>query len=450
MNEKLTYSKLPPFEECNVAVLGLGYVGLPLIISIAKYFSSKNYNNNVLVGFDISKEKIKNLLSNIDPTKEINKNDYKYFERIVFACDEKYLRNIDFFIVCVPTPININNQPNLKSLKKASEIVGSAICKSDLSQNKKIIVFESTVYPGVTEEICLPIIEKNSKVKLGEKFLIGYSPERINPGDKVNNISNITKVVSGCDNQSLNWISSFYSEIISNKIFKAKSIKIAEAAKVVENIQRDLNIALVNELSMLFDKLNLSTQDVLDAAGSKWNFVRYSPGLVGGHCIGVDPYYLTYKANSVGYNAEVILAGRRINDGMGDWIAKFGLKKILNTFNPLPPKIKVAIFGFTYKSNCNDIRNTKVYSLYNALKEFGCEIEISDPWANSEEVFKNYQIKLIDHEKMKGKYHLVFISVAHNLYKSQDINYWKSIGLEGTIYVDIKNIIPLFKGLFKI
>ena len=450
MSKNDSILKLPNLNNTNIAVIGLGYVGLPLIVSIARYFAENNIENPDIIGFDISDIKIKKLKSKIDPTREINHDELKYFENIKFTSDNNDIRDADLFIVCVPTPINKNNQPNLDFLKSASSIIGSELNKTESNINKKLIVFESTVYPGVTEDICLPIIENTSKKIYGKEFVVGYSPERINPGDKVNNISNITKLVSGSDDETLNWLSYFYSKVISKQVFKVKNIKTAEAAKVVENIQRDLNIALVNELSMLFEKLNLSTQDVLDAAGSKWNFIRYSPGLVGGHCIGVDPYYLTYKANSVGYNAEVILAGRRINDGMAEWIANFGLKKTLNSFNPLPKNIKVGIFGFTYKSNCNDIRNSKVFNLYKTLKESGCEIEVSDPCANEEEVLREYNIQLTNNENMTGKYHLVFISVAHNIYKDKNIEYWKNIGFEETIYVDIKNILPNFRGLFKI
>lgn len=386
-----------------IAVVGLGYVGLPLALEFGTKFKT--------VGLDISEKRILSLQKGIDSNNDIPASKFEQSKGISFTNDPSALRNANLIVVAVPTPVDSSNTPDLTILKKASELVGK-----NLSKNA-IVVFESTVYPGATEEDCIPIIEKHSGLIWKKDFNVGYSPERVNPGDKQYTIENILKVVSGDSPKTLEKISYYYSSIIKAGIFKASSIKVAEAAKVIENTQRDLNIALINELSKIFSLMGISTYDVLEAAATKWNFLPFRPGLVGGHCIGVDPYYLTHKAEKLGYHPEVILAGRRINDNMAKYVAHSIIKKLM-TSSKGQSKFKINILGISFKENVSDIRNSKVINLYNELKEFGIEVLISDPLANSEEVFHEYGIILTSFDSLTPA-DAVVLAVAHDEYKEK-------------------------------
>jgi UDP-N-acetyl-D-galactosamine dehydrogenase len=409
-------------KENKIAVIGLGYVGLPIALAFARKVS--------VIGFDINADRVELMKKNIDPSKEL--------ESVAFeGCDIEFTANIEdlkaanFFVVAVPTPIDASRTPNLNPLLGATNTVGQVLKKGDY------VVFESTVYPGCTEEDCLPILEKLSGLKLGEDFKIGYSPERINPGDKERTIEKIVKVVSGSDAESLEEIAQVYELIIDAGVHRATTIKVAEAAKVIENTQRDLNIALMNELSIIFDKMDINTMDVLKAAGTKWNFLKFYPGLVGGHCIGVDPYYLTFKAQKLGYNPQVILSGRRINDNMSSHVATKLIQlllqegKTLNTAN-------ILVMGVTFKENVSDIRNSKVADVVSALKEFSVNVDVVDPHATSEEVEYEYGFSLID--APNKKYEAVIVAVAHEEYKVLGADYFKSISAGQPILVDLKNL----------
>ena len=443
---------LPDILNSKIVVVGQGYVGLPLTVALANEFNLSKNSKTLIIGYDNSTKRIQDLENKVDETGELDQIRDLKLPNLTFSSEINSLLDKDVYIIAVPTPVDKINKPDLHILKNATKTVAEAIKNSKDSQKCKCIIYESTVYPGATEEICLPIIEKITDKKVGDDITIGYSPERINPADKNHRLNNIVKIVSGLDEETLDYIEKIYCMIVKVGIHRASSIKVAEAAKVIENIQRDLNIALVNELSIIFNKLNINTSEVLDAAATKWNFVRYAPGLVGGHCIGVDPYYLTYKAETVGYHPEVILAGRRINDSMGSWIATLAIKKLLSKNNLLSNQIKVAIFGFTYKSNCPDIRNTKVNDIYKSLNEFGCAIDVTDPHANKNSVLDTYQIDLIDEENIisKKEYDLVFITVEHSSYKNKNINDWKSIIKENGLIIDIKNMLIKDESVIKI
>ena len=373
-------------NKVSIAVIGLGYVGLPLAIEFSK--------KRPVIGFDLDNKRIKKLKSGIDTTCEIDKKILKNSKNIVYTSNIQDIKNCNVFIVTVPTPIDEVKRPNLQAIKDASTALGKIVKKDD------IIIYESTVYPGCTEEICVPIIEKESGLKLNKDFFCGYSPERINPGDKINTISKIKKITSGSNEYAANFVDNLYREIIKAGTFKAKSIKVAEAAKVIENTQRDLNIALVNELSVIFGRLNIDTIEVLEAAESKWNFISFRPGFVGGHCIGVDPYYLTYKAEQVNYNPQVILAGRRINDNMAIYFVKKFIQQMINNSIDISNS-KVAVLGITFKENCPDIRNSKILDLVSELKSWGLGVQIVDPWANKEELKNNYDIELYNIEDIE-------------------------------------------------
>ncbi len=363
----------------KIAVVGLGYVGLPLALEFGKIVDT--------IGFDLNERRIKDLKAKVDRNNESSTDDLKAAKFLEFTSDASRLKEAKFIIVAVPTPINRNRQPDLFCVSSASEIVGKNLSRGS------IVVFESTVYPGVTEDVCLPIIEKFSGLKYGSDFKMGYSPERINPGDKEHTVTNIVKVVSGSDAQALEEVAGVYSLIVKAGVFKAENIKTAEAAKVIENTQRDLNIALMNELSLIFHKMGIDTQAVLKAAGTKWNFIRMQPGLVGGHCIGVDPYYLTYKAEELGYHPEVILAGRRINDNMGKYVAEQTVKQLIAAGRTIKGS-KVMMAGITFKENVSDIRNSKVVDIVNELQEYGIEVIICDPLADKDEVKHEYGLLL--------------------------------------------------------
>lgn len=387
----------------KVAVVGLGYVGLPIAVAFGK--------RGAVVGFDINKVKIDELRKGFDRTGEVSEADLKS-ARIQFTSEPADLKAADFIIVAVPTPINEALQPDLTALRKSSELIGANLSPGS------IVVFESTVYPGATEEVCQPILEKTSGMKCGVDFKLGYSPERINPGDKEHTLERIVKVVSAQDAESLEIVANTYALVVKAGIHRASSIKVAEAAKVIENTQRDLNIALMNELALIFNRLGIDTKSVLEAAGTKWNFLKFSPGLVGGHCIGVDPYYLTSKAESVGYHPQVILAGRRINNGMGKFVAEQTMKRLSQLNRPVND-LKVAVLGLTFKENVPDLRNSKVPDIIHELKEYGLQVLVHDPIAESEEAVEEYGIHLSKWEQLKDVDGIV-LAVAHRAYAEMD------------------------------
>jgi UDP-N-acetyl-D-galactosamine dehydrogenase len=387
----------------KIAVVGLGYVGMPLALEFGKIANT--------IGFDLNKNRVDGLKKGQDSNEEVSTNEIKDAKYLKFTYDEKDLKGAKFIIVAVPTPIDKNKRPDLYCVESASESVGRNLSKG------AIVVYESTVYPGVTEDVCVPILEKSSCLKYMKDFKVGYSPERINPGDKKHTLRKITKIVSGCDKASLEEIANIYSIVLDEGVHKAESIKTAEAAKVIENTQRDLNIALMNELSIIFNKMGIDTLSVLKAAGTKWNFINMRPGLVGGHCIGVDPYYLTFKAEEIGYNPQVILAGRRINDGMGKYIAEQTVKKLIEAGKAVKDS-RVLVAGITFKENVRDIRNSRVIDIIAELKEYGIETLVYDPIADAKEVLDEYGLKLSRYDS-KLKFDAVILAVAHEAFKNQ-------------------------------
>tara|TARA_B110000027_G_C16116989_1_gene300665 strand:+ start:2441 stop:3745 length:1305 start_codon:yes stop_codon:yes gene_type:complete len=386
----------------KIAIIGLGYVGLPLAVEFGK--------NRETVGFDINDARIAELNAGIDNTLEVAPDELSLASKLSFTADLEKIRNCSIYIVTVPTPIDEANRPNLTPLRRASETVASVLKKGD------VVIYESTVYPGCTEEVCVPILEAMSGLQYNADFFCGYSPERINPGDKVNTLTKIKKVTSGSDVETARLVDELYLSIIEAGTFPAASIKVAEAAKVIENTQRDLNIALVNELSVIFDRLDIDTLDVLEAAGSKWNFLPFKPGMVGGHCIGVDPYYLTHKAEMVGYNPQVILAGRRINDNMSRYVGKCVIKKMVQNRIDLS-SAKIAVLGVTFKENCPDIRNSKVVDLIRELESWGVDVVIADPWADPAEVNQEYGLNLVSFDDLKDLDSIV-VAVGHNEFRA--------------------------------
>ena len=408
-------------KKYPLAVIGLGYVGLPIALAFAKKIK--------VIGFDINQKRVDMMKKGIDPSNELLKKDFDGCD-IEFTASLDVLKKAKFFIVAVPTPIDENNLPDLKPLLGASTSVGKVLKKGDY------VVYESTVYPGCTEEDCIPVLEQHSKLKFKKDFKVGYSPERINPGDKEHTITKILKVVSGCDDESLENISKVYEIIVEPGTHKASSIKVAEAAKIIENTQRDVNIALMNELSIIFNKMGINTFDVLEAAGTKWNFLKFSPGLVGGHCIGVDPYYLTHKAESLGYHARVINSGRYVNDSMGFYVAKNLVKKIIAEGINIS-KSKVLVMGATFKEDVSDIRNSKVADIVKELISFGLTVEVVDPHADSDELKHEYGFGLSNIGK---SYDGIIIAVNHKEYKKLDEKYFQSILSSNGILVDVKGI----------
>lgn len=409
----------------KIGVVGLGYVGLPVAVAFGEKMP--------VIGFDVGNERIEELKRFIDRTGEVSKEDISKAD-IFFTDEANKLGQCDFIIVTVPTPIDETKQPDLSFVIKASETVGMNMKKGT------IVVFESTVYPGVTEEICLPILEECSGLKGGTDFFAGYSPERINPGDKVYRFENIVKVVAGQDEKTLDIIAETYGKVVKAGVFKASSIKVAEAAKVIENTQRDLNIALMNELAIIFDKLDIDTQEVLEAAKTKWNFLSFTPGLVGGHCIGVDPYYLTYKAESIKYFPQVILAGRRINDNMGEYIARALVKEMIKK-EVLVQEAMVTILGLTFKENVSDLRNSKVIDIINELKDFGIKVQVSDPRAYEDEVQEEYGIDLLPENELEPA-DAVVLAVSHQEYVDKGWEGIASLLKEGNgVVVDVKNVL---------
>ena len=411
-------------EDLKIAIIGLGYVGLPLALEFAKKRS--------VIGFDIHEKRINELYSGIDKNLEFNKEQLQSSKQLNYTNNNDDLKFANCFIITVPTPIDDLKKPDLKSLIKASEMVGKILKKESL------VIYESTVYPGCVEEVCVPILEKFSKLNFNQDFFCGYSPERINPGDKDRTIADIKKITSGSTPEIADLIDDLYNEIISAGTHKAPSIKVAEAAKVIENTQRDLNIALINELSILFHKLNIDTQEVLKAAGSKWNFLPFKPGLVGGHCIGVDPYYLTYKAKSVGYNPKIILSGRKLNDNMGTYVV-LELIKIMKKKNIKIKGAKILIMGLTFKENCADLRNSGIQKVITTLKNFECDLYLEDPWADREDVKKIYNI--YPNSKLnQNSYDAVVIAVAHNEFKILSLSDIKDLCKKNHVIFDLKDL----------
>jgi UDP-N-acetyl-D-galactosamine dehydrogenase len=406
----------------KLAVIGLGYVGLPIALEFAKKIK--------VIGFDINADRIKMMQNNIDPSQELENNAFDGCD-IEFTNDLEVLKTANFFIVAVPTPVDEHNVPDLIPVQRASETIGKVIKKGDY------VVYESTVYPGCTEEDCVPIIKKLSGLNMVSDYKIGYSPERINPGDKEHTISTIVKVVSGCCEESLETIAKVYELVVKAGVHKASSIKVAEAAKIIENTQRDLNIALMNELSIIFDKMNINTFEVLEAAGTKWNFLKFQPGLVGGHCIGVDPYYLTYKSKELGYDSQVILAGRAINDGMAGYVAKKVLQHIIQ-FSSNVKDAKVLVMGATFKENVSDIRNSKVADVVKELQSFSLNVDVVDPLADADELQHEYGFGLAT--QLSNEYDAVIVTVPHNDYKNLDDAYFVSISKEHAMIADLKGM----------
>ena len=419
------YNKLCAREE-KLALVGLGYVGMPIAVAFSRKID--------VIGFDLNKAKIDLYRSGIDPTKEVG-NEAIAACAVDFTADESRLREAKFFIVAVPTPVNDDHTPDLTPVEGASRIVGRNMPKGS------IVVFESTVYPGVTEDICVPILEKESGMKCGVDFKIGYSPERINPGDKVHRLETITKIVSGMDAETLGEVAKVYELVVEAGVHRAESIKVAEAAKVIENSQRDINIAFMNELSIIFNKMGVDTKSVLEAAGTKWNFLPFRPGLVGGHCIGVDPYYLTYKAEQLGYHSQIILAGRRINDDMGKYCAENLVKKLIQADVPVK-NARVAILGFTFKENCPDTRNTKIIDIYNELKEYGIVAQIADPAADADEAKRLYGIDFVDMNTLR-ELDAVILAVAHEEFKTLTVAQIDALYREGAkkVLLDLKGLL---------
>lgn len=419
------YEKILLKEE-KISLVGLGYVGMPIAIEFAK-------RGVKVIGYDLNSKKIETYKRGIDPTNEVGDQAIKE-TTVEFTADEKKLKEAKFHIVAVPTPVNKDHTPDLTPVEGASRILGRNLTKGS------IVVFESTVYPGVTEDICVPILEKESGLKCGVDFKIGYSPERINPGDKIHRLNTITKIVSGMDDESLDIIAKVYEIVVDAGVHRAESIKVAEAAKVIENSQRDINIAFMNELSIIFNKMGIDTKSVLEAAGTKWNFLPFRPGLVGGHCIGVDPYYLTYKAEELGYHSQIILSGRRINDDMGKYVAENIVKNLIKADKTVK-NARVAILGFTFKENCPDTRNTKIIDIIDELKEYGITPIVADPVADADEAKKLYGIEFVNIDTIK-EMDVVVLAVAHDIFKEIELSKIVSFFNEGErVLIDIKGIL---------
>lgn len=414
-------------DNLNIGIIGLGYVGLPLAVEFGKKYPT--------LGFDINVARVQELESGKDSTLECSSEELVSAPLLQYTNQLKDLKACNFYVVTVPTPITEENTPDLTPLKKASEALAQVIQKGD------IVVFESTVYPGATEEVCLPIIEKMSGLVFNQDFFAGYSPERINPGDKVNRLTTITKITSGSTDAVADFVDAVYASIVTAGTHKASSIKVAEAAKVIENTQRDLNIAIINEFAKIFNRLDIDTEEVLKAAGTKWNFLPFKPGLVGGHCISVDPYYLTHKAQEVGYRPEVILAGRRINDGMGEYVATQLVKKLASKKIHID-EAKVLILGFTFKGDCPDVRNTKIINIVKELQDFNMSVDVYDSWASKEEVLHEYGIELIN-ELKEGHYDGVVLAVDHSETKAMGVEALRRLGKDSHVLYDVKHVLSV-------
>ena len=411
-------------KNIKIAVIGLGYVGLPLAVEFGKYLP--------VVGFDINAERISALAAGTDHTLEVSDEELTQASYLSYSSDRQALKDCNFFIVTVPTPIDDYKQPDLTPLIKASEAIGSLLKKDD------IVVYESTVYPGATEEVCIPVLEKVSGLTFNQDFYAGYSPERINPGDKEHRVTNILKVTAGSTPEVADFVDEVYNLIITAGTHKAASIKVAEAAKVIENTQRDVNIALINELAVIFNKMGIDTQAVLEAAGTKWNFLPFRPGLVGGHCIGVDPYYLTHKAQAIGYNPEIILAGRRLNDSMGEYVVTQLVKTMIKKRIQVE-SAKVLILGLSFKENCPDVRNTKIIDIVHELQEYNIEVDIYDPWVNAAAAQHEYGVNPID-IPLANQYDGIILAVAHQQFIEMGIDTIRSFGKEAHILYDLKYV----------
>lgn len=413
-------------NNTRICVLGLGYVGLPLAVSFSKKFPT--------IGFDINKGRVEALKGGVDSTLEVSAEELQAAENLAFASELEDIKESNFYIVTVPTPIDEHKQPDLTPLQKASESLAKVIKKGDT------VVYESTVYPGATEEVCVPIIEKLTGMKMNKDFFVGYSPERINPGDKEHRLETILKVTSGSNEETANYVDDVYASIIVAGTHKASSIKVAEAAKVIENTQRDVNIALVNELAVIFSKVGIDTEEVLKAAGTKWNFLPFRPGLVGGHCISVDPYYLTHKAKELNYHPEVILSGRAINDGMGSFVVE-RLVKEMNNRRIMAADSNVLVLGFTFKENCPDVRNTRVIDIVDELKSYHANVDVFDPWADAEEVKHEYGLDLVAPDF--DKYDSIIVAVAHDKFLAWGAEGIRKFGKENHVLFDLKYILGL-------
>jgi UDP-N-acetyl-D-galactosamine dehydrogenase len=407
-----------------IAVVGLGYVGLPLAVEFGKKFDT--------IGYDLSEAKVDSYRRFCDPTGEVSSQELRAASRLIPTADASQLGRADFIVVAVPTPVDVAHIPDFTPLVGASTTVGQHMKKG------AIVIYESTVYPGATEDVCVPILERLSGLRWKQDFHVGYSPERVNPGDKEHTVSRIIKVVSGDDEPTLAKVADLYGSIISAGVHRASSIKVAEAAKVIENTQRDLNIALMNELALIFDRIGIDTLEVLEAAGTKWNFLPFRPGLVGGHCIGVDPYYLTHKAEMLGYHTQVILAGRRINDGMGAYIAQQTLKQLIKNGNPVPGA-KVIVLGLTFKENCPDLRNSKVADVIRELQELGCKVSVHDPIADSEESVDHYGVALTPWEELPPQADAIVVAVPHRSYLTMPLRDLLSQLKKGGVFIDVKS-----------
>ena len=438
----------PPLETCTVAVIGLGYVGLPLAIEFAKLQACARTGAQLrrrVIGFDIYQQRLDELRSGIDRTNETSAEELGSAELIEFTADPALLAQADAFVVTVPTPIDRVKRPDLSYLEKASVTVGRALkqrsCLNGSASSIPFVIYESTVYPGATEEICVPILERESGLRFNEEFVCGYSPERINPGDHKHRLTTIQKVTSGSMFEAAEWVDAFYGSIIKAGTHKAPSLMVAEAAKVIENTQRDLNIALVNEFAIIFRRIGIDTLDVLDAAGTKWNFLPFRPGLVGGHCIGVDPYYLTHKAEQLGYHPQVVLAGRRINDSMGRWVVEQLVLEMARRGMVLGGS-RVLVLGLTFKENCPDLRNTRVVDVLQALADYGMQPVVVDSWADPSEAEKEYGISvqtvIPDDERSAA----VILTVAHQVFAEMTMEQWRQLTPPGGILFDLKGIIP--------
>lgn len=418
----------------KIAVIGLGYVGLPLMVEFAKKYPT--------IGFDIQKNRIDQLQQNRDITQELSTEELKSASQAHYSSNPDALKDCNVYILTVPTPIDKQKRPDLVPLKTASRLVGKYLSSGN------VVIYESTVYPGATEEVCVPILESESGLKLNETFFAGYSPERINPGDKNHRLTDITKVTSGSNDAAGEFVDTLYQSIIPAGTHRTSSIKVAEAAKVIENTQRDLNIALVNELSIIFHKLDIDTIEVLEAAGTKWNFLPFRPGLVGGHCISVDPYYLTHKAEEIGYHPEVILAGRRINDEMGAYITERVIKHMTQQRIHIVDS-KVLIMGLSFKENCPDLRNTRVIDIISSLEEFHTEVDVFDPWVDKTEAFSEYGLTLVD-EPEQGKYDAIILAVAHDQFKKTGLEALQRYGKSNSMIFDVKCILPASEKIYRL
>lgn len=410
-------------SDSTLAIIGLGYVGLPLAVEFGKHRPT--------IGFDINADRIAELQAGQDRTREVAPDELEQATQLIYTTDLEVIREAQIYIVTVPTPIDAHKQPDLTPLLKASETVGKVLKKGD------IVIYESTVYPGATEEDCVPVLERTSGLTFNKDFFCGYSPERINPGDKLHRLTTITKVTAGSTPETADTVNALYASIVTAGTHKAESIRVAEAAKVIENTQRDLNIALVNELAMIFNKMGIDTEAVLKAAGTKWNFLPFRPGLVGGHCIGVDPYYLTNKAEAIGYHPQVILAGRRINDGMGAYVASELVKAMIRKGITVKGA-RVLILGLTFKENCPDLRNTRVVDVISELRDYGIAVDVNDPWVDASEAMCEYGIKLIEAPEL-GAYDGVILAVAHEIYRERGVSALRDYARNTCVFYDLKS-----------